>query len=87
MGVQKGWGVWESKIGGGLGSSPRREKISFKFECSIWPILAEMSKIWDIYKFFCQQGGDIPTVVLRWGGPDPPLAETLAVSFFMNYSF
>ena len=56
-GVQKGWGVW--------GSSPRR--------CLKWHILTEMTVKYEIYFYFlCQQGGDIPPVVLSGGVRTPP---------------
>ena len=64
-GVQKGWG---------LGVLPQEKKNqSFKFEWSIWPILAEKKAKSGkyIFIFFANKGGGIsPSVVLR-GGPDP----------------
>ena len=68
-GVQKVWGV--------CGSPREEKKQSFKFWCPKWPILPEMTVKYEIYfYFFCQQGGDIPPVVLSGGvrtRSDPPL--------------
>ena len=65
-GVQKGWG---------LGVLPQ-EKKSFKFEWSIWPILAEKKAKSGkyIFIFFANKGGgDIPLCgPERESGPPPP---------------
>ena len=66
-------------MGGGSKRGGRKQIQSFKFECLKWPILAKSGIN---FHFLCQQGGDIPPVVLR-GGPNPPLAETLEVSLWI----
>ena len=60
---------------GGLGSSPRREKnMSFLFKCLKWPILTEMTALYEIYLyiFLLTKGGYPPC-----GAEDPLRAETL----------
>ena len=59
---------------GGLGKKEKKNQ-RFKFECLIWPFLAEITAKSGIYfHFLCQQGGDIPLCGADRGGPDPPLS-------------
>ena len=69
-GVQKGWGVWGSKRGGGSGGPPPGV---FKF----WCLNRE-----NILIFLANKGGypPPPPCGAEWGNlepPEPPLAETL----------
>ena len=67
--------------GGQKWSGGEKKIQNFKFECLKWPILAGMTAKSGIYShFLCQEGGDMPTVVLRGETPPwTPLAETLVV--------
>ena len=67
---------------GGLGVLPHEKKIRvFKFWCSKWPILTEMTvKYGKYFKFPCQQGGIsplAPPVVPSGGVRTPPGLSTL----------